>query len=101
MYEAWFAQTLEGDEGAVRELYAKISADKRHDTVTLQEEGVVGARVFSRWAMAMVGEHGEADIPIMATSSGISQAAARSSTPEQERVLTMMRDITRGYGRGS
>jgi predicted sulfurtransferase len=46
-----FAQTLEGDEAAVRELYARICADPRHDDVHLLEEETVGEPTFGRWAM--------------------------------------------------
>ncbi len=99
-YDDWFAQTLEGDEGAVRKLFAVIEKDERHDDVDVREEGVVNERVFARWSMAKVGEHGEPDIPLIATKNGVAEAAARGSTPEQERVLTLMRDSTRGYGRG-
>jgi Sensors of blue-light using FAD len=101
LYDDWFAQTLEGDEGAVRAIYQHIAKDKRHTSVQLREEGVTGARVFSRWAMAMVGEHGSPDIPLTATASGTTEAGARHTTTEQERILDIMRDATRGYGRGS
>ena len=101
VYDDWFAQTLEGEETAVRRLYAKIAADPRHDTVELREEGAASARVFSRWAMAKVSEHGNPDIPLAATTSGVTEAAGRSTTPDQERILGIMRDVTRGYGRGS
>ena len=100
VYDNWFAQTLEGPEASVRELFSKIKRDKRHDTVEIRSEGVVKDRVFSRWAMARVAEHGEADIPLMATADGVGVAAARKSTPDQEAVLNIMRDATRGYGRG-
>lgn len=101
LYDNWFAQTLEGAEGPVRSLYAKIAADPRHDSIELREQGMAPARVFPRWSMAMVGEHGEHDIPLMATPTGTAAGAARTSTPEQELVLSRMRDTTRGYGRGS
>lgn len=101
VYDNWFAQTLEGEEDAVRKLYAHIAADKRHDSVELREEGTVGVRVFSRWAMALVGEHGEPDIPLAATAAGTTVAQARHTTPEQDVILSVMRDATRGYGRGS
>ena len=100
VYDNWFAQTLEGPEAAVCALYEKISRDKRHDSVELRDQGVVNQRVFSRWAMARVAEHGDPDIPLIATTEGVAVAAPRSSTPEQERVLNIMRDATRGYGRG-
>jgi hypothetical protein len=101
VYDNWFAQALEGSEETVRDLYKHIATDKRHDSVQVREAGMVKARVFSRWAMAMVGEHGNPDIPLVATQSGTAPAAERRATPEQEQVLTLMRDATRGYGRGS
>jgi hypothetical protein len=100
-YEDWFAQTLEGGEKAVRALYAHIEKDPRHSSVQLCEEGGSKPRAFSRWAMALVGEHGHPDIPLAATSSGTTEAATRSTTPEQDKILNIMRDTTRGYGRGS
>jgi len=57
-----FAQTLEGDESAVRDLYAAISRDERHDHVSRVEESTVEARTFSHWAMAKVADDGGADI---------------------------------------
>lgn len=100
-YEGWFAQTLEGDEKEVRALYAHIEKDPRHSSVQLSEENGSKPRAFSRWAMAMVGEHGHPDIPLAATVSGTTEAATRSTTPEQDKILTIMREATRGYGRGS
>jgi hypothetical protein len=38
----------------VRELYAKISKDKRHEHLELLDSGNVSERVFGRWAMAKV-----------------------------------------------
>lgn len=89
----WFVQALEGDEGVVRDLYAHITADVRHEHVDEIEAGPVDSRVFSRWAMAKVSEDGEHDIPLLnnSTKGGITQAAPRSTTPEQEAVLTRMR----------
>jgi Sensors of blue-light using FAD len=101
VYDDWFAQTLEGEETAVRGLFDKIATDPRHATVELREEGMAPTRVFSRWAMAKVAEHGDPDIQLAATGTGITEAAARSATPDQERILRLMRDATRGYGRGS
>jgi Sensors of blue-light using FAD len=101
LYDDWFAQTLEGGEEAVRGLYGKIAADPRHSSVQLSEEGFVPSRVFSRWAMALVGEHGSPDIPLAATSGGTTPAASRGTTPDQDKILGLMRDATRGYGRGS
>ena len=37
----------------------------------------------------------------MAAGEGTVQGQARKSSAEQEEILTIMRDATRGYGRGS
>lgn len=86
-----YVQVLEGDEARVLELYEHIAKDERHDSVALLESGTVDARVFSRWSMARVGEGDEADIPLIAHTDGISPAAGRRTTPEQEAVLDVMR----------
>jgi Sensors of blue-light using FAD len=100
-YDGWFAQTLEGAEKTVRTLYARIEEDPRHSSVQLCEAGGAKPRAFSRWAMAMVGEHGQPDIPLAATAKGTTEAQSRNTTPEQDTILTIMRDSTRGYGLGS
>ncbi len=100
LYADWFTQTLEGDEAAVRTLFARIATDERHDSIEVREEGAASERIFSRWAMAQVAEHGESDVPLIATTTVVAEAAGRHSTPEQDRVLTLMRDATRCYGKG-
>lgn len=89
----WFVQALEGDEGVVRELYERISKDVRHERVAEIESGKVDARMFARWAMARVAAHGEHDIPLLANAAkgGITPAAPRPTTPEQDEVLEFMR----------
>ena len=87
-----FVQTLEGDEAVVRRLYARIETDPRHQDVALVEAGRVESRVFSRWAMAKVADEGEPDIPLIKNKKGITPAASRPLTPEQERLLQVMRD---------
>jgi Sensors of blue-light using FAD len=91
-----FVQALEGEESVVRELYATISQDARHDHVSLVEEGMVAGRTFGRWAMAKVSEDGGADIRLMSNAQkGVIVAAPRpdpSVTPEQEVVLASMRE---------
>ena len=100
LYDDWFVQTLEGEEQAVRAVFAKIETDERHHSIEVLETGMVDEPVFSRWSMAQVGEYHEADIPLIASTKGIGEAASRGTTNEQERVLTRMRDATRGFGRG-
>src|ERR1700749_1089523 len=92
-----FVQTLEGPEPVVRELYAKINKDKRHDHVELLESGDVSARVFGRGAMAKGAADGEPDIPLLANvnKGGISPAQPRPVTQAQESVLGRMRESLR------
>jgi hypothetical protein len=91
----WFVQVLEGDAETVRALFATIEQDSRHDSVTLLETQPVAARVFARWAMAEVGDGGSADIPLIAHADGISPAAGRRTTAEQEALLDVMRNAVR------
>jgi hypothetical protein len=89
-----FVQVLEGDEHAVRELFAVIGDDGRHQHVTVLEEGSVADRGFGRWAMAKVAADGGADIRLMSNASkGVLVAAPAdpSITPEQETILASMR----------
>ncbi len=101
LYDDWFAQVLEGPQPVVEALYARIKADTRHDAVRLNEAGTVPRRLFGKWAMAVVAEHNEPDMPMVATTGGLAQGAPWKVTLEQEAILTRLRDLTRGYGRGS
>ena len=94
----WFAQVLEGEEARVRDLFIRIEKDGRHEHIGVLESGPAD-RVFGRWAMARVSADGEPDIPLIAHPDGISPAAARRTTPEQEAVLDVMRAATRGGAR--
>jgi hypothetical protein len=95
-----FIQTLEGPEPVVRELYAKISKDKRHEHLELLESGDVSGRVFARWAMAKVAAEGGPDIPLLANidKGGISPAQPRPTTEAQETILDVMRQSLRHSG---
>ena len=94
-----FVQTLEGEEALVRRLYRRIQHDSRHDEVELLEAGDVEGRVFARWAMAKVAGDGEPDIPLIAHVDGISPAAGRGTTADQEQVLDVMRRAARAQSR--
>ena len=88
-----FVQTLEGDESAVRELFASISRDSRHDQVSVLEETSTD-RIFGRWAMARVSADGGPDIRLLAHAGkgGIVAAPKDPSiTPAQETLLAYMR----------
>jgi len=91
----WFAQVLEGNEVAVGALFADIRKDPRHEDVSVIESGPAGSRVFARWAMARVSVDGQPDIPLIAHEEGISPAAGRGTTPDQEAILDIMRRATR------
>jgi FAD-dependent sensor of blue light len=95
-----FVQTLEGPEPAVRDLYAKISKDRRHEHVELLESGDVAGRVFGKWAMAKMAAEGEPDIPLLTNvnKGGISPAQPRPATQAQEAVLDLMRQSLRRAG---
>ena len=95
IYENWFCQILEGEEAKVRDLFGTIEKDPRHDRITVVHAGESDHPVFGRWAMARVSEDGHPDIPLIAHQDGISPAARRGTTPEQEMLLDMMRDGTR------
>ncbi len=88
-----FVQTLEGEESAVRDLFASISRDRRHDQVVLIEE-TTAQRTFGRWAMAKVSTEGGPDIRLLSNAGrgGIVAAPKDPSiTPVQESVLASMR----------
>jgi len=98
-YRNRFAQVLEGPEAAIQSLFNKIKVDSRHDSIKVVESNMVAERQFRHWAMTLVVEHGEEDIPLMASTGGLSEAAPWRVTPGQELVLTKLRDLTRSYGR--
>lgn len=91
----WFVQALEGDEATVRTLFAHIEKDSRHDSFSVIETGAAEP-VFAKWAMAKVAADGEPDIALIAHVDGIHRAARRSTTPDQESVLAVMRHAARG-----
>lgn len=101
LYGDWFAQVLEGPEAAVRGTYDRIRVDPRHDSLDLRSAEFAPVRLFGRWAMALVAEHGEPDIPLSATNTGLAESAPWRVTSDQAAILTQLRDMTRGYGRGS
>lgn len=94
----WFAQVLEGEEATVRSLFSTIERDGRHERISILAEETVPGRMFPRWAMARVSADGEPAIRLIAHQDGISPAAGRGTTPEQEQVqvLDVMREATRG-----
>jgi hypothetical protein len=86
----WFVQVLEGDEPAVRSLFATIQGDPRHDLVEVLFEGPTDDRTFAHWSMAKVAVS-DGDLPLIAQISEISPAGLRTMTPEKNRVFEVMR----------
>lgn len=101
LYDDWFAQVLEGPKDVVEALFVHIRKDKRHEAVRLDQADAAQKRLFEKWAMAVVAEHHEPDAPMVATKGGLTEGAPWKVSLEQEAVLTRLRDLTRGYGRGS
>jgi hypothetical protein len=101
LYDDWFAQVLEGPQAIVEALFERIRADPRHEDAHLDHAGRASNRMFERWAMAVVAEHHQPDMPMIAVTGGLSQGAPWKVNAEQEVILRRLRDLTRGYGRGS
>ena len=55
-----FYQVLEGEETAVRDLFARIRSDVRHTAVQLLWDGPIRTRRFGNWAMKFVDGAGRA-----------------------------------------
>jgi hypothetical protein len=90
-----FAQALEGEERAVRDLYGRIERDPRHERVTVLREGEVDGRVFGRWAMAKVAEDGGPDLRLLSHAARGQIVAAGPDphvSPEQEHIIGFMRE---------
>ncbi|MCX8496776.1 MAG: BLUF domain-containing protein [Akkermansiaceae bacterium] len=51
-HDGYFLQVIEGEEAAIRRLYAKIQKDQLHRTVTTLFEEPIREREFSKWSMA-------------------------------------------------
>ena len=47
-----FMQVLEGEQGVVRALVAKIERDPRHQRLVILLEGLIARREFPEWSMA-------------------------------------------------
>ena len=95
--DSTFVQALEGDEGEVRALYGTIEKDSRHENLDLIEQ-TEAPRTFGRWAMAEVATDDRPDRRLVSNpSSGeiVKMGKDPSITPEQEQVLTFMRDAAR------
>jgi hypothetical protein len=58
-----YMQMLEGEEPVVKELFAAISADRRHRDVKLVAKGALAKRHFDDWSMGFRNMDQFADLP--------------------------------------
>jgi hypothetical protein len=54
-----FMQVLEGEESAVRKVWARISADLRHRGLVVIDSGHTAQREFTQWGMGFVDLQGD------------------------------------------
>jgi len=52
----FFSQYLEGDQGAVEDLIAKIKRDPRHHSLVIVQTMSRPKRIFPRWSLAYAGD---------------------------------------------
>jgi hypothetical protein len=97
VWEDGVVQTLEGEESVVRGVYDAISRDTRHEQVELVETTPGVERAFTKWSMARISDGADADIPLSKQwEGGIDVSAPRLTTPEEDAVVSAMRDRVRG-----
>lgn len=89
-----FVQVLEGDETRVRDLYATIASDPRHEQVETLDAAVVSARAFGQWSMAHVSDDEGADLPAARGDEAPDAPRATPRVPDrrQEMLLDLMRE---------
>ena len=84
-----FLQMLEGEERAVRELYARIAADPRHINPQLMLDREVPVRAFPEWSMGF--ERPSMDDPETAGIFGVAREAINGRlSPGTGRIVAMM-----------
>ena len=84
-----FLQILEGDERVVRELYMRISTDRRHWETRLLLDREVTSRAFTGWCMGF--ERPSADDPETSGMFGVTREAILGRlSPEAGRVIAVM-----------
>lgn len=65
-----FLQVLEGEEAAVRAIYARVKGDKRHSRITTLFDGSVPEPGFGKWAMKAKMPTAEMRSEVMAALDG-------------------------------
>ena len=84
-----FLQMMEGDELALRELYRRVAADRRHSEPRIMLDREVGMRTFPGWSMGF--ERPCMDDPESAGMFGVARAAIHDQlSPQTGRIVAMM-----------
>lgn len=84
-----FLQMLEGDELVLRELYSRISSDRRHSELRLMLDRESAVRTFPGWSMGF--ERPCMDDPETAGMFGVARAAIHDQlSPKTGRIVAMM-----------
>ena len=84
-----FLQILEGEERAVRALYARVANDPRHANVTVMLDREIPARAFPEWSMGF--ERPCMDDPETAGMFGVAREAINGRlSPGTGRIVAMM-----------
>jgi hypothetical protein len=87
--EGGFLQILEGEERAVRELYARVATDPRHANPHLMLDREIPVRAFPQWSMGF--EHPTMDDPETAGMFGVAREAIKGRlSPGTGRIVAMM-----------
>ena len=84
-----FLQVLEGEESAVREVYARVASDPRHGNATVMLDREVPVRAFPEWSMGF--ERPCMDDPETAGMFGVAREAIHGRlSPATGRIVAMM-----------
>jgi hypothetical protein len=84
-----FLQVLEGEESAVREVYARVASDPRHGNATVMLDREIPARAFPEWSMGF--ERPCMDDPETAGMFGVAREAINGRlSPATGRIVAMM-----------
>jgi len=84
-----FLQVLEGEESAVREVYARVASDPRHGNATVMLDREIPVRAFPEWSMGF--ERPCMDDPETAGMFGVAREAINGRlSPGTGRIVAMM-----------
>jgi hypothetical protein len=77
--EGEYMQVLEGEEAAIKRLYARIEADHRHTEVRMVTDGTTLFRIFPRWSMGFLHVYKEDFLRLVGYVDPAARGEARTS----------------------